>query len=298
MIDFTENLRQLVERGDVDKATALEVAPNPEAAEDGAQGHQGRDAGHSVIGVKDLEPMKREELQIANCKLQIANWKAGRTAIAQPSLQTSCSLQFAICILQFAICNCLFLPPSSCLRRYLVPARPRLLFQYFQNHSTRSHLLCLDAHLLVGRRRCARLKLPTELWNPLLFSCGLAGLVVVWLLPWFWISLLLLLALYLVPTFAYVNLRNEQVPADEKVLTKRHLRELSYRYLGFKRPAEEEKERRLPIRFISKSSKGEVDARRMARAQESKGYRRRLRWSTMPSRSAPPTFTWNRPRKR
>jgi twitching motility protein PilT len=30
MIDFTENLRQLVERGDIDKATALEVAPNPE----------------------------------------------------------------------------------------------------------------------------------------------------------------------------------------------------------------------------------------------------------------------------
>jgi twitching motility protein PilT len=30
MIDFTENLRQLVDRGDVDKATALEVAPHPE----------------------------------------------------------------------------------------------------------------------------------------------------------------------------------------------------------------------------------------------------------------------------
>jgi twitching motility protein PilT len=30
MIDFTENLRQLVDRGDVDKATALEVAPDPE----------------------------------------------------------------------------------------------------------------------------------------------------------------------------------------------------------------------------------------------------------------------------
>lgn len=30
MVDFTENLRQLVERGDVDKATALEVCPNPE----------------------------------------------------------------------------------------------------------------------------------------------------------------------------------------------------------------------------------------------------------------------------
>jgi twitching motility protein PilT len=31
MLDFTESLRQLVERGDVTKETALEVAPNPEA---------------------------------------------------------------------------------------------------------------------------------------------------------------------------------------------------------------------------------------------------------------------------
>ena len=30
MVDFTENLRQLVERGDVDKATALEFAPDAE----------------------------------------------------------------------------------------------------------------------------------------------------------------------------------------------------------------------------------------------------------------------------
>jgi twitching motility protein PilT len=31
MLDFTESLRQLVERGDITKETALEVAPNPEA---------------------------------------------------------------------------------------------------------------------------------------------------------------------------------------------------------------------------------------------------------------------------
>ncbi len=30
MVDFTENLRQLVERGDIDRATGIEVAPNPE----------------------------------------------------------------------------------------------------------------------------------------------------------------------------------------------------------------------------------------------------------------------------
>jgi twitching motility protein PilT len=31
MIDFTESLNQLVQKGDIDRATALEVAPNPEA---------------------------------------------------------------------------------------------------------------------------------------------------------------------------------------------------------------------------------------------------------------------------
>jgi twitching motility protein PilT len=30
MIDFNENLKQLVDRGDIDKATAIEVSPNPE----------------------------------------------------------------------------------------------------------------------------------------------------------------------------------------------------------------------------------------------------------------------------
>jgi len=30
MVDFNENLRQLVERGDIDKAVALEVSPNPD----------------------------------------------------------------------------------------------------------------------------------------------------------------------------------------------------------------------------------------------------------------------------
>lgn len=30
MVDFTMNLKSLVDQGDIDKATALEVAPNPE----------------------------------------------------------------------------------------------------------------------------------------------------------------------------------------------------------------------------------------------------------------------------
>jgi twitching motility protein PilT len=31
MLDFTESLTQLVQRGDVERSVALEVAPNPEA---------------------------------------------------------------------------------------------------------------------------------------------------------------------------------------------------------------------------------------------------------------------------
>ena len=41
-----------------------------------------------------------------------------------------------------------------------------------------------------------QLKLPRLFWNLLLFGCGLVGLIVVWLLPWFWISCIILLFLY------------------------------------------------------------------------------------------------------
>jgi len=49
MVDFTENLRQLVERGDIDKATSSGSRAEPRTVEDGPQRHQGGGAGHSVI---------------------------------------------------------------------------------------------------------------------------------------------------------------------------------------------------------------------------------------------------------
>ena len=52
MVDFTENLRQLCERGDIDKAIGPGILAEPRSAEDGAQGHQGRGAGHSVVKAK------------------------------------------------------------------------------------------------------------------------------------------------------------------------------------------------------------------------------------------------------
>jgi type II secretory ATPase GspE/PulE/Tfp pilus assembly ATPase PilB-like protein len=122
-----------------------------------------------------------------------------------------------------------------------------------------------------------QLDLPTRIWNPVLFLSGLIGLLCVWVLPFFWLSLPLLLAVYLTPTLLYVTKRNEQVPYEEKVLTRRHLRLLAARYLGFGKPTAEEDEKRLPIRFIGKSfDQKNEDTARVARAEGSKGYRSAL----------------------
>src|SRR5262249_11271755 len=66
-------------------------------------------------------------------------------------------------------------------------------------------------------------KLARLSWNPILLGCGLLGLLIVWLLPLFWLSFLGLLALYVAPALIYVNQRNQEVSEEDKVLTKRHL---------------------------------------------------------------------------
>ncbi len=118
---------------------------------------------------------------------------------------------------------------------------------------------------------------PTATWNPVMLGCGLLGLAVVWLLPWFWISFVVLLALFLVPVFVYATVRNEGVDDEQKVLTPRHFRKVAERYLGL-RPAEAaEEDKPIPIRFIGKSfNQTEEDQGRVARAEESKGYKAAL----------------------
>jgi type II secretory ATPase GspE/PulE/Tfp pilus assembly ATPase PilB-like protein len=101
--------------------------------------------------------------------------------------------------------------------------------------------------------------------------CGLGGLLVVWLLPWFWVSLGLLLLLVLAPALAYVSVRNDKAEEEDKVLTRRHVRLLLSRLLGLK-PPPEPKEERIHIRFIGKSENEDEDPR-VARVEESKGYK-------------------------
>jgi type II secretory ATPase GspE/PulE/Tfp pilus assembly ATPase PilB-like protein len=122
------------------------------------------------------------------------------------------------------------------------------------------------------------LKLSHETWNPILLGCGVLGLVIVWVFPWFLLSFPILLALFLGPALAYINLRNGIVGEEQKVLTPRHLRQLATRYLRMSPPAgEEEEERRIPIRFIGKSmGQHDDDDGRVRKVEESRGYKAAL----------------------
>jgi type II secretory ATPase GspE/PulE/Tfp pilus assembly ATPase PilB-like protein len=115
-------------------------------------------------------------------------------------------------------------------------------------------------------------KLPRPTWNPVLLFCGLGGLLVVWLLPWFWLSFGVLLLLYLSPTLAYVSVRNEKAEEEDKVLTRRHLRVFFGRLFGLK-PPPKPKQDQVHIRFIGKSEGDELDDPRLTRVEESKGYK-------------------------
>jgi general secretion pathway protein E len=120
----------------------------------------------------------------------------------------------------------------------------------------------------------AELRLRSALWNPLLFGCGVAGLVVVWLMPWYWAAFILLLILYVTPSLAYVNVRNKLVSTPEKVLTKRHLKYLANRYLRLRfRSSDDDGPTGPPVEFIGKGSRGEENTANVDRAAASKGFK-------------------------
>lgn len=125
-------------------------------------------------------------------------------------------------------------------------------------------------------RDATDLGLPTDTWNPLLFGTGVLGLLCVWLFPWFFLSFVMLVTLYVVPALAYVNVRNQAVSAAERVLTSQHFAKLAEKYLKIQiggADLDEEREGP-PIRFVGKSSRpSDEEEARLARAESSKGYK-------------------------
>ncbi len=121
-----------------------------------------------------------------------------------------------------------------------------------------------------------RLKLDTETWNSVLFAAGVLGFVLLWLLPWFVIAFPVAVVLWLAGTLAYVNVRNQHVPANDKVLTERHLKDLLEQVLKlrFKSRADEDEGVGPNIAFYGRSfNQVEEDSSRVTRAAGSKGYK-------------------------
>jgi type II secretory ATPase GspE/PulE/Tfp pilus assembly ATPase PilB-like protein len=120
-----------------------------------------------------------------------------------------------------------------------------------------------------------QLHIPTVPWNPLMLGCGIVGMMIVWLLPWFWISFPILLALYLTPSLIYANVRNQRVSEEERVLTENHFARLAERFLRIQMTEHKPKKEEGPaIRFIGRSlGQAEEDPLRVERASESKGFK-------------------------
>ncbi len=120
------------------------------------------------------------------------------------------------------------------------------------------------------------LQLEASYWNSVMIAAGGAALLLVWILPVFWISYVLAVGGVFAAAYWYVSVRNEKVEPDRRVLTKKHLKALAKRYLklNFKAPLAKEKGKGVPVRFIGRSfNQKSEDPNRVARAQESKGYK-------------------------
>src|SRR5271165_4525996 len=66
-----------------------------------------------------------------------------------------------------------------------------------------------------------------ELWNSVVFFSGVLGLILIFAIPIYPLSLALLLLAYFVPILVYSYVRNQTVPDDQKVLTPYHLGEVA-----------------------------------------------------------------------
>src|SRR5262249_18131975 len=138
--------------------------------------------------------------------------------------ESSLSLVFAAAFVVLA--------PNAALAADLFPRGPGFYFSIPKLLTLLIVYFCWVRTCWWVNREAMALKLPVAIWNPLVFGSGLVGLLVVWLLPWYWLaSLPVLLALYLTPSLAYVSMRNSHVPPAQQVLTERHFKELAQKYL-------------------------------------------------------------------
>lgn len=69
-------------------------------------------------------------------------------------------------------------------------------------------------------------------WVPISYGAFWGGMLVFWLIPFFWVSYLFLLAGCIVPLVLYVRMHNQDLSSGEQVFTPEHLRFVAAQWLG------------------------------------------------------------------
>jgi general secretion pathway protein E len=122
-------------------------------------------------------------------------------------------------------------------------------------------------------------KLPYVRWNAILVGSFMAALILLWLLPLFWLGFPLLLAAYAGPLAAYVHFRNSQLDPSLHVFTPAHLRfVLSQKAakVGVKIAAERPNPHEVgPVRLLARGGPSPADDNvRLLAARQAPGYDR------------------------
>lgn len=140
----------------------------------------------------------------------------------------------------------------------------------------------LDAH---------KYRLDAVFWNGMLLVAGIAGFLLVWNIGPFFIAILLAVIFVCVPAYWYLTARNKRADEDDQLFNQLFFERLYEKYVGQKMVRGEDKETKASaraIRFLSRSNTGEVlDAERVERVQQSKGYKAALDlvWSAIEKRA-------------
>jgi type II secretory ATPase GspE/PulE/Tfp pilus assembly ATPase PilB-like protein len=119
-----------------------------------------------------------------------------------------------------------------------------------------------------------------EQWNTVIFISGVLGLIMIWAIPIYPLSMTLLCLAYFVPLLTYIYVRNQTVPDDQKILTPYHFGELINDGLGkvgirpfFNKDESETDRAGPPIVFVGKTSgTAKEDPSRVRQAEESRSY--------------------------
>ena len=115
-----------------------------------------------------------------------------------------------------------------------------------------------------------------QTWNQVMFAPFIVAVIIVWLLPWFWLGLPILAAALVLPLGAYVRDRNSKLMPPEHVFTREHLRYWAagrLRPLGIKIAVEAKKKNEPQVQLKAQGGANDrEDAANQLKAKQSFGF--------------------------